>query len=48
MWKQIKEINNEAIIDFADPKHRRIAEIGIGRFRRETKDKKNLNTAVCW
>jgi hypothetical protein len=38
MWKQIKEINHEAIISFTDPKHQRIAEIGINRFRKEIKN----------
>jgi len=42
MWKQIREIFDEQIITFADPKHRRIAEIGLSRFRREIKNQKNI------
>ena len=48
MWKQIREISNEAIITFADQKHKRIAEIGISRFRRENKNKEHIQESLCW
>lgn len=46
MWKQIKEINSETVITFADPKHKRIAEIGPTRFRREIKNQKKNETPL--
>jgi len=46
MWKQIREIYDEAVIAFTDPKHQRIAEVGLSKFRRETKDKENVEKAL--
>jgi hypothetical protein len=38
MWRQIRNIYDEAIITFTDPKHKRIAEIGISRYTKEAKN----------
>jgi hypothetical protein len=46
MWKQIREINNAATITFTDPKHQRIADVGVSRFRREVKNKKNIEASL--
>ena len=46
MWKQIGEINNATTIAFTDPKHQRIANIGINRFRREAKNKKHIEASL--
>ncbi len=42
MWKQIRDFYDETIITFTDPKHKRIAEIGLSRYRKETKNKQNI------
>lgn len=47
MWKQIGIINNETTISFADSKHQRIAEIGVSRHRRETKNQKDHEITLC-
>jgi hypothetical protein len=46
MWKQIREINNETTVTFTSEEHKRIAEIGRSRFRRETKNKKDIKTTI--
>lgn len=42
MWKQIREIYHEATITFTSPKHQRIAEIGVSRYRKESKNTTNI------
>lgn len=42
MWKQIRKINNDRNVTFTDQKHRRIAEVGYSRYRKESKNQKDF------
>lgn len=45
MWQQIRSISN-GIVTFSDPKHKRIAEIGYSRYRKEVKNQVVEKTPV--
>lgn len=46
MWKQIRRICNDRIVEFTEEKHRRIAEIGPSRYFKESKNQKNNKIAI--